>query len=91
MITATATVVALMLLMFSTSGDEPIRKTGLFGAVFFEVTEATADTTNVTMGVGGAVPLAVIFVAVAGFIALVQVILGGLRTRRRQLLAQRSE
>ncbi|GAA1689782.1 hypothetical protein GCM10009830_41730 [Glycomyces endophyticus] len=90
-ITLAATVVALMLLMFSTSGDEPVRKTALFDAVYFEVTEATADTTSVTMGVDGFVPLLVVFAVVAAFIALVQIILDALQTRRRHLLAQRSE
>jgi hypothetical protein len=80
-----------MLLMFSTSGDEPVRKTALFDAVYFEVTEVTTDTTSVTMGVDGFLPLLAIFGVVAGFIALVQIILDALQVRRRHLLAQRSE
>ncbi|SDL21442.1 hypothetical protein SAMN05216298_3091 [Glycomyces sambucus] len=80
-----------MLLMFSTTGDEPVRKTALFDAVYFEVTEASANSTSATMGVDGFVPLAVIFAVVAAFIALVQIILDTLQTRRRQLLAQRGE
>ncbi|GAA2263321.1 hypothetical protein GCM10009853_015640 [Glycomyces scopariae] len=90
-ITLAATVVSLMLLMFSTTGDEPVRKTALFDAVYFEVTEASANSTSATMGVDGFVPLAVIFAVVAAFIALVQIILDTLQTRRRQLLAQRGE
>jgi hypothetical protein len=90
-VTLAATVVALMLLMFSTSGDEPVRKTALFDAVYFEVTDATASSTSVTMGVDGFVPLLVLFAVVAAFVALVQLILEALQTRRRQLLAQRGE
>jgi hypothetical protein len=45
----------------------------------------------VTMGVDGFVPLLVLFAVVAAFVALVQLILDALQTRRRQLLAQRGE
>lgn len=80
--------VTLLILMFSTDGDEPVRKEAFFGSLFFETKQKAGGATGVTMGVGNPTALLVLFLVLTVVLTLTQVIYRGLRQRREELLSR---
>ncbi len=83
MLTAVLAAGTLLYLMFST-GDEVVRKTGLFGALFFQTARISDGGLGVTMGVAGTTPLlllAGILALVLAWVQVVYVVLKGYRIR----------
>jgi len=86
LLTLITVVVTLLSLMFST-GDELVRKVGLFGSLFFETTEAPGGATGVSMGVANLGPLVGVFAAYLAVLVLARLGWRQWRSRRRHLLA----
>lgn len=70
-LTLITAVVTLLSLMFST-GQEYVRKVGLFGSLFFETTAAPGGATGVSMGVANLGVLVGVFAAFLAAVLLVQ-------------------
>jgi hypothetical protein len=73
----------LLYLMFST-GDEVVRRTGLFGALFFETARISGGGLGITMGVASPATLltfAGILALVLAWVQLVYLVLRGYRAR----------
>lgn len=82
--------VTLLYLMFSTDGDEPVRREALFGSLFFKTQETSGGGLGITMGVANPTALIVMFVGCAALLSMTQYTYRGLKHRREQLIKQRS-
>lgn len=71
--------------MFST-GDEVVRRTGLFGAMFFQTVRIPDGGLGITMGVAHPATLVVLALVLALVLAWVQVVYAGLKRYRAGLL-----
>ncbi|MFJ5231070.1 hypothetical protein ACIQBJ_14395 [Kitasatospora sp. NPDC088391] len=76
----------LLVLMFSTDGDDYGAHRGLFGAMVFETVQRANGATGITAGVDDPVPLLVLFLVLSFVLLLVQFFFRELRQRREQLL-----
>jgi hypothetical protein len=79
-----------MYLMFSTDGDGPVHREGLFGALSFTMQETSEGATGVSMGVANPAPLIIMFIVCAVILTMIQTIYRGLKQRREQLIQKRS-
>jgi hypothetical protein len=79
----------LLFLMFS-KGDEFGRREALFGSLYFEASEVRQGVVGATMGVDNPIGLIVLFVVYGLFLTAVQLIYRGLKSRRAQLIEERS-
>ncbi|WP_375433454.1 hypothetical protein [uncultured Friedmanniella sp.] len=86
-LTLTTVVVTLLSLMFST-GEESVRKVGLFGSLFFETTEQAGGATGVSMGVEHLGVLGGVFAFYLAVLVLAVLLHRQWRLRRRHPLAQ---
>lgn len=83
LLTAVVAAGTLLYLMFSTA-DEVVRRTGLFGALFFETARISDGGLGVTMGVANTTTLltfAVVLALVLAWVQVVYVALKGYQTR----------
>ena len=83
---AAATLLSLML----STGEESVRRLGLFGSVFFETKEVRPGVTGAEMGLANPVPLVFVFLGFAVLMVLVQLAFAALRQYRAELIAERS-
>lgn len=88
-LTLVTAVMAILYLMFST-GDEPARREGLFGSVFFETKEVREGVTGASMGVDNPTGLLIVFVLYFALLTLTQFTYRGLKSYREQLIRERS-
>ncbi|WP_162180999.1 hypothetical protein [Terrabacter tumescens] len=75
--------------MLST-GEESVRRLGLFGSVFFETKEVRPGVTGAEMGLANPVPLVFVFLGFAVLMVLVQLAFAALKQYRAELIAERS-
>ncbi len=83
---AAATLLSLML----STGEESVRRLGLFGSVFFETKEVRPGVTGAEMGLANPVPLVFVFLGFAVLMVLVQLAFAALKQYRAELIAERS-
>lgn len=86
MVSAAATLLSLML----STGEESVRKLGLFGSVFFETREVRPGVTGAEMGLANPLPLVFVFLGFAVLMVLVQIAFASLKQYRADLVAERS-
>jgi hypothetical protein len=86
-LTLTTVVVTLLSLMFST-GDEVVRKLGLFGSLFFETTALAGGATGVSMGVEQPAVLVGVFAVYLAVLVLAGLLRRQWRSRRGAALTQ---
>ncbi|SDQ72446.1 hypothetical protein [Quadrisphaera sp. DSM 44207] len=89
LLTLVTAVLTLLVLMFST-GEESVRREGLFGSVFFETTEVREGVTGASMGVDNLTGLVVVFVVLFLFLVLTQVAYRGLKVHRARLIEEQA-
>jgi hypothetical protein len=89
LLTLTTVVATLLYLMFS-QGDDLGRREGLFGSAYFEVSEVREGVTGASMGVENPVGPGVMFVFYLLFLTAAQVVYVQLKNRRAHLLKERS-
>lgn len=89
MLTLVTAVGTLLYLMFST-GEETVRREGLFGSLFFETKEVGDGVTGATMGVANPTALIVIFVLFAVILGFAQTTFRGLKQYRAELIEERA-
>jgi len=85
-VSAAATLLSLML----STGEESVRRLGLFGSVFFETKEVRPGVTGAEMGLANPVPLVFVFLGFAVLMVLVQLAFAALKQYRAELIAERS-
>lgn len=85
-VSAAATLLSLML----STGEESVRKLGLFGSVFFETKEVRPGVTGAEMGLANPLPLVFVFLGFAVLMVLVQIAFASLKQYRADLVAERS-
>lgn len=89
MLTLVTAVGTLLYLMFST-GEETVRRGGLFGSLSFETKEVRDGVTGATMGVANPTALIVIFVLFAVVLGFAQIAFRGLKQYRAELVEERA-
>ena len=75
--------------MFST-GEESVRREGLFGSLYFETKQVRQGVTGASMGVANPTGLIIMFMIFCLFLALTQITFGGLKKRRAHLMEERA-
>ncbi|MGW3955944.1 hypothetical protein ACWEKM_34675 [Streptomyces sp. NPDC004752] len=90
LLTLVTVVVTLLLLMFSTDGDQIVHKEALFGSLFFETQEKSGGATGITMGVANPTALIILFFVLTVVLTMIQFTYRGLKQRREQLIKEMS-
>lgn len=88
-LTMAVVVISFITTMFSAT-EVGVRKSGLFGALFFEPHQMENGATGLEFGVSNGVPILILFAVLAVFSIATAVMLGRLKSYKRSLQQQSS-